>query len=90
VQESLETDAKKLAWCGSEAERRDAWRKWLKYQTIQRYFTLMDTRNKPVDANDDDINVDVNYLVDGQLDPEVEAEAREKGKNLPNARWQSC
>jgi len=78
VQESLETDAKKLAWCGSEAERRDAWRKWLKYQTIQRYFTLMDTRNKPVDANDDDINVDVNYLVDGQLDPEVEAEAREK------------
>lgn len=66
--ESIVTDNKKLNFPSSDAERKDVWRKRLKYLTLQRYVDLIDSREK-------------NKGKEGALnktDAELEKEARQK------------
>jgi carboxyl-terminal processing protease len=44
VSEAVVTDPKKINFPSSEAERREVWRKRLKYMTLQRYTDLLDAR----------------------------------------------
>jgi carboxyl-terminal processing protease len=68
VNESVTTDSKKLSFAKTEGERRDSWRKRLKYLTLQRYVDLLDAResNKGKEG----------FTV--KTDAELEKEAREK------------
>ncbi|MCD4829091.1 MAG: carboxy terminal-processing peptidase [Candidatus Cloacimonetes bacterium] len=78
VDEAIEIEPDNLDWPEDEAALRERWRKWLKYQTILRYFALVEERDKPVDAGLDEIDLDIDFMPGGRLDPEIEAEAREK------------
>jgi carboxyl-terminal processing protease len=44
--ETIVTDSKKLKFSGTEAERREMWRKKLKYLTLDRFVELQDIREK--------------------------------------------
>lgn len=44
--ETIVTDAKKLQFAPSEGERRERWRKKLKYMTLERFVELQDIREK--------------------------------------------
>jgi carboxyl-terminal processing protease len=70
VSESVTTDPKKINFPSSEAERKDVWRKRMKYLTLQRYTDLLDAResNKGKEG----------FIV--KTDKELEQEAREKVK----------
>lgn len=70
VNESVTTDPKKINFPSSDAERREVWRKRLKYLTLQRYTDLLDAResNKGKEG----------FVV--KTDKELEQEAREKVK----------
>jgi carboxyl-terminal processing protease len=52
VPEEAETDAKKLAFCKTEGELRDRWRRMLKLQALERMHQmeqLLEAKNKPAD-----------------------------------------
>jgi len=68
VNETVVTDPKKINFPANDAERRDAWRKHLKYLTLQRYVDLIDNResNKGKDGST------------AKTDAELEKEARAK------------
>lgn len=68
VNESVINDPKKVQFPSSEAQRRDAWRKHLKYMVLQRYVDLQDAResNKGKEG----------FVV--KTDAELEKEARDK------------
>lgn len=68
--ESVVTDSKKVAFASSAAERRELWRKRLKYLVLQRYVDLQEAResNKGKEG----------FTV--KTDTELEKEAREKVK----------
>ena len=68
VKESVTTDASRLQFANSEAERRDAWRKRLKYVVLQRYVDLLEAREN---------NKGKEGFV-SKTDAELEKEAREK------------
>ena len=70
VSESVVTDPKKINFPSSDAERKDVWRKRLKYLTLQRYSDLLDARenNKGKEG----------FVV--KTDQALEQEAREKVK----------
>jgi carboxyl-terminal processing protease len=70
VNESLMTDSKKLSYPKNEAERKEAWRKRLKYLTLQRYSDLLEAResNKGKEG------------FTSKTDAELEKEARDKVK----------
>jgi carboxyl-terminal processing protease len=70
VNESVTTDPKKINFPSSEAERKETWRKRLKYLTLQRYTDLLDAResNKGKEG----------FTV--KTDKELEQEARAKVK----------
>ena len=70
VNESIITDSKKINFPSSEAERKDIWRKRLKYLTLQRYIDLQDARESSK-GKQGAIN---------KTDAELEKEAREKVK----------
>lgn len=70
VKESVTVDPAKLKFPASEAERREAWRKRLKYLVLQRYVDLLDAR---------ETNSGKEGAVD-KSDAELEKEAREKVK----------
>jgi len=68
VDESVVTDSKKLKFANNEAQRRDMWRKKLKYLTLDRYAESLDIRerNKGKDS----------FVV--KTDVQLEKEARER------------
>src|SRR5215213_3375952 len=68
VNESIVTDSKKINFGSSQAERREQWRKRLKYLTLQRFVDLQEAResNKGKEG----------FVV--KTDVELEKEAREK------------
>lgn len=70
VNESIVTDSKKINFPSSDAERKDIWRKRLKYLTLQRYIDLQDARESSK-GKQGAIN---------KTDAELEKEAREKVK----------
>ncbi|HEY0355266.1 MAG TPA: S41 family peptidase, partial [Flavisolibacter sp.] len=70
IKESISTDSKKNNFATTEAERKEKWRKYLKYLTLQRYVELVEAResNKGKEG----------FVV--KTDAELEKEAREKVK----------
>lgn len=68
IDESIITDSKKLTFAKTNAERKDLWRKKLKYLTLDRYAELLEIREKNKDKED--------FVV--KTDAELEKEAREK------------
>ncbi len=68
VNETIVTDPKKTKFASSEAERREGWRKRLKYLTLQRFVDLQEAResNKGKEG----------FVV--KTDAELEKEARDK------------
>lgn len=72
VQESVELDPEKLNYAKDEAERKENWRKYLKYQVMVRFVDLQKTNKKDVEAK--------KAGVTAKSDVELEKEAREKVK----------
>ena len=70
VNESIVTDSKKINFPSSDVERKEIWRKRLKYLTLQRYIDLQDARESSK-GKQGAIN---------KTDAELEKEAREKVK----------
>ncbi|MFP5042468.1 carboxy terminal-processing peptidase [Parasediminibacterium sp. JCM 36343] len=67
VDETLQPDAEKQNYAATEAERKERWRKRLKYLTLERYIDLIEQREKSkVDS------------IKNQTDVQLEAEARAK------------
>jgi carboxyl-terminal processing protease len=69
--ESIVTDGDKLNFVNGEAERRERWRKKMKYYTLERYVDMVDQRDKNKD------NKDIKDFV-YKADSTLEREAREK------------
>lgn len=68
IDESIVTNNKKLSFPSNEAERRDAWRKRLKYLTLQRFTDLQDARESNKGKQ--------GFVI--KTDAELEKEARDK------------
>ncbi len=65
VDETLITDPDKIGYAANEADRKDRWRKRLKFLTLERYTNLLDERSKSkVDS------------ITNKTDIQLEAEAR--------------
>lgn len=72
VPETVTLDPDKLSYPATEAERREAWRKILKYRTLENLEDLKDVREKEKTKPGAVVKTDV----------QLEAEAREKVKKL--------
>ena len=72
VEEDVELDGDKLAFPANENERKDRWRKKLKYLALERYTDLVDQREKNKGKE--------NFVV--KTDDELEKDARDKVKRL--------
>lgn len=72
VDEEVVLDADKLSYPATEAERKERWRKKLKYLTLERYVESLDIREKNKGKE--------GFVV--KSDEELEKEAREKVKKL--------
>ena len=72
TEESIVTDPDKIQFPSSFTERKESWRKWLKYQALDRYSDLLDIRDKNKGEKD--------FVV--KNDAELEKEAREKVKKV--------
>lgn len=46
IDETLVADPEKIQFPASEADRKEYWRKWLKYQVLERYVDLIEEREK--------------------------------------------
>ncbi len=68
VDETVIMNADKLEFATNEVQRKDMWRKKLKYLTLERYSDLLDQREKNKDKKD----------YKAKTDLEIEAEARTK------------
>src|SRR5688572_3247177 len=72
VDEEVVLDGDKLAYPATDADRRERWRKKLKFMTLERYVEALDIREKNKGKE--------NFVV--KTDVELEKEAREKVKRL--------
>jgi carboxyl-terminal processing protease len=68
VNETFVLDKDKLNWATTDAERKDRWRKKIKYLVLERYTTLLEERNNNKDKKD--------YVV--KTDKELEKDARDR------------
>ncbi len=68
IEESIITSPEKLKFPSNEAERKDSWRKFLKYQALERYVDLLEIREKNKERSDFKV----------KSDAELEKDAREK------------
>ncbi len=68
IDEKLVADPEKIQFPASATERKEFWRKWLKYQALERYVELIDLREKNKSNKD--------FVV--KNDADLEKEAREK------------
>ncbi|MDZ4793825.1 MAG: carboxy terminal-processing peptidase [Bacteroidota bacterium] len=78
VDEEVILDADKLDFPTSEAERKDRWRKKLKFMTLERYVDLVDVREKNKGKE--------GFVV--KTDAELEKDAREKVKRIMNRTFE--
>lgn len=69
LEENLELDAEKVNYAINQAELKEDWRKYLKYQTLSRMSEMMDSQEKAKEKSD---TVKIKSLV------ELEIEARKK------------
>ncbi len=72
LDEDVQLDGDKLKYPASENERKDRWRKKLKYLTLERYTDLLDLREKNKGKE--------NFVA--KTDEELEKDARDKVKRL--------
>lgn len=72
VDEEINLDFDKLDYPATEAERKDRWRKKIKFMTLERYADLLETREKNKGKE--------GFVV--KSDAELEKEAREKVKKI--------
>jgi carboxyl-terminal processing protease len=70
--EEVVLDGDKLNYPATEAERKDRWRKKMKYMTLERYTDLLDTRDKNKGKE--------GFVV--RTDEELEKDARDKVKRI--------
>ena len=68
VDETFAGDPDKIKFPVSNADKKESWRKWLKYQSLDRYVELIDTRDKNKDRPDFKV----------KSNEELEVESREK------------
>src|SRR5204863_7722204 len=68
IDESFAGDPDKIKFPATEAERKESWRKSLKYQSLDRYVDLIETRDKNKDV--------AGFKV--KTNAELEVDAREK------------
>lgn len=66
--ESYNGDPDKIKFASNDVQRKEYWRKWLKYQALDRYVDLIETREKNKDRSDFKVKTDA----------ELETEARDK------------
>ncbi|MDB5211542.1 MAG: tail-specific protease [Sediminibacterium sp.] len=76
--ESVQLDGDKLSYVNSEAERKERWRKKLKYYTLERYVDAVETREKNKDS--------ANFVV--KKDSTLERESRQKVLKLMNENYE--
>lgn len=76
TKESVELDPEKGGYAKDDAERRENWRKYLKYMTMVRYVDLQKANQKDVD------NKKAGVVLKTEV--ELEKEAREKVKKVEN------
>src|SRR6185503_2133551 len=72
IDETYQGDPDKIKFAASDAERKESWRKTLKYQSLDRYVDLIDTREKNKDRQD----------FKAKTNEELEAEARQKTSSV--------
>ena len=68
VDETFQGDPDKIKFAATDTERKESWRKWLKYQSLDRYVDLIETRDKNKDRPDFKV----------KTNEELEKEARDK------------
>lgn len=68
VNETFNGDADKIKFSSADAERKENWRKYLKYQSLDRYVDLIETKEKNKDRADFKV----------RSNEELEIEARDK------------
>lgn len=78
VNEEIVVDGDKLSFTSNESQRKDQWRKKLKYLALERYSELLDTREKNKEKKDFVVKSDV----------ELEKEAREKVAKTMNRNFE--
>jgi len=78
TEESVNMNAEKIEFPKNEAERKEAWRKRLKYYVLDRYSELLDTREKNKGKKDFVVKSDV----------ELEKEARSKVLVIMNRTYE--
>lgn len=76
TKESVELDPEKITYPKDDAERRENWRKYLKYQTMVRFAELQKTNKKEVDDKKAGVTL--------KSDAELEKAAREKVLKVEN------
>ncbi len=72
IDEEVILDGDKLNYSATDADRKDRWRKKMKYMTLERYIDLQDTREKNKGKD--------GFLV--KSDAELEKDARDKVKKI--------
>lgn len=78
INEEIVVDGDKLSFTSNESQRKDQWRKKLKYLALERYSELLDTREKNKEKKDFVVKSDV----------ELEKEAREKVAKTMNRNFE--
>lgn len=76
VKESVELDPEKLTYAKDDAERRENWRKYLKYMTMVRFADIQKSNKKDVENKKSGVSL--------KSDADIETEAREKVKKVEN------
>lgn len=72
IDETILVDPKKISFTVSENKRKEGWKKWLKYQTLERYADALEVRENNKSRAD--------FIV--KTDATLEKEAREKVEKL--------
>lgn len=80
IQESVELDPEKLMYAKDDAERRENWRKYLKYQAMVRFVELQKANKKAEEDKKADVVL--------KTDAEMEKAAREKVLKVENEIFQ--
>lgn len=80
VKESVELDPEKISYSKNDAERREAWRKYLKYMTMVRFVEIQKANKKDIENKKAGVAL--------KTDTEIETEAREKVKKVENDIFQ--
>lgn len=76
--ENIVLDGDKLNYVATEAERKERWRKKLKYYTLERYADLLEQREKNKDTKDFKVKTDA----------ELEKEARDRVLKIMNETYE--